>query len=103
MSGVPGFILYITRSFTSCTLQNAPSRLQVKLTDNLRVIVWKIWYHHLGFQKWCCAIRMTSQIMRKLNQLRENINFLTLRQSISISFEDIVNEKKKYQKMSKFD
>ena len=41
---------------------------------------------------------MTSQITCKVNQLRENIDFLTLRQRISISFEEIFNKKKKYQK-----
>ena len=32
------------------------------------------------------------------SQIREDNDFLTLRQRISISFEEIVNKKKKYQK-----
>ena len=37
---------------------------------------------------------MTSQIACKIIKLRENINFLTLKQIISISFEEMVNLKK---------
>ena len=51
----------------------------------------KVFGRLLGFQRKCYAIPMTSQIMCKVNQLRENIDFLTLRQRIGISFEEIVN------------
>ena len=40
---------------------------------------------------------MTSKITSKLNQLSKNIDFLTLRQRIGISFEENV-KRKKYQK-----
>ena len=41
---------------------------------------------------------MTPQITCKVTQLRENIDFLTLRKRISISFEEIAKLKKKISK-----
>ena len=65
---------------------------QNKVFQNIQDGQWPSWQtYHLEFQKWYRAVSMTSQTMCKINQLRENIEDLTLRQRISNSFEKIVN------------
>ena len=51
------------------------------------------------WKKVLCNTYMTPQITFKVKGLRENINFLTMRQWIGNSFEEIANWKKKYQKV----